>query len=118
MKFTKYLRSNTFTEMPLNLNDRTRGFAFVTALYHARDKLLKLNNIHFRETNFVIEAARCEVKIAKTIVKSNHSIRPQVVVNRFPENQDVFSRPKLVPGELFYTNAAKSARLNSGKQAA
>ena len=106
MKFTKYLRSKSFTEMPLNLNDRTRGFAFVTALYHARDKLLK----------FVIEAARCEVKIAKTIVKSNHSIRPQVVVNRFPEDQDVFSRPKLVPGELFYTNAAKSTRLNSGEQ--
>ena len=92
--------------MPLNLNDRTRGFAFVTAMYHARDKLLK----------FFIEAARCEVKIAKTIVKSNHSIRPQVVVNRFPEDQDVFSRPKLVPGELFYTNAAKSTRLNSGEQ--
>ena len=106
MKFTKYLRSNTFTKMPLILNDRTRGFAFVTALYHARDKLLK----------FVIEAARCVVKIAKTIVKSNHSIRPQVVVNRFPEDQDVFSRPKLVPGELFYTNAAKSTRLNSGEQ--
>ena len=49
-------------------------------------------------------------------MKSNHSTRPQVVVNRFPENQDVFNRSKLVPGELSYTSAVKSTRLNSGKQ--
>ena len=49
-------------------------------------------------------------------MKSNHSTRPQVVVNRFPENQDVFNRYKLVPGELSYTSAVKSTRLNSGKQ--
>ena len=56
------------------------------------------------------------MKTAKTIVKSNHSTRPQVVVNRFPENQDVFNRSKLVPRELSYTSAVKSTRLNSGKQ--
>ena len=63
----------------------------------------------------IIEAARTEVKRAKTITKSNHSIRPQVVVNRFPENQDVFNGSKLVPGELSYTDAVKST-LISGKQ--
>ena len=56
------------------------------------------------------------MKTAKTIVKLNHSTRPQVVVNRFTENQDVFNRSKLVPGELSYTNAMKSTRLNSGRQ--
>ena len=56
------------------------------------------------------------MKTAKTIVKLNHSTRPQVVVNRFPENQDVFNRSKLVPGELSYTSAMKSTRLNSGRQ--
>ena len=49
-------------------------------------------------------------------MKSNHSTRPQVVVNHFPENQDVFNRSKLVPGELSYTSTVKSTRLNSGKQ--
>ena len=56
------------------------------------------------------------METAKTIVKSNRSTRPQVAVNRFPENQDVFNRSKLVSGELFYTSAVKSTRLNSGKQ--
>ena len=45
-------------------------------------------------------------------MKSSHSIRPQVAVNHFPENQDVFARSILVPGELSYTDAARSARLN------
>ena len=102
--------------MPLNGNGQTRGFIFVTAPGHVRNELLKFNNIQFREKNLVIEAARSEVKTAKTIPKSHHSIRLQVVVNRFPENQDVFNRSKLVPGELSYSNAVKSTRLDSGKQ--
>ena len=82
--------------MPSNRNGQTRGF-------------------QFRENNLFIEASRSEVKTPKTIPKLNHSIRPQVAVNRFPENQDVFNRSKLVPGELPYSNAVKSTRLNSGK---
>ena len=50
------------------------------------------------------------------MAKSDHSTRPQLVVNRFPEHQDVFNGSKLVPGELSYTSAVKSAWLNSGKQ--
>ena len=56
------------------------------------------------------------MKISKPIVKSDHSVRPQVVLFRFLENQDVFNRSKLVPGKLSYTNAVKSTRLDSGKQ--
>ena len=78
--------------MSLNRNGQTRGFAFVTAPDHARNELLKLNNILFRKKNLFIEAARSEMKTGKAIVKSNHFIRPQVVLNRFPENQDVFNR--------------------------
>ena len=82
--------------MSLNRNGQTRGFAFVSASDHVRNELLKLNNIRFREKNLVIEAARSEMKTAKIIVKSNHSTRPQVVVSRFSENQDVFNRSKKV----------------------
>ena len=117
LKTTKYLRSNTYVEMPLNLNGQTRGFAFVTAPDQVRNELLKLNNnIQFREKNLVIEAARPKMKTAKTIAKSNHSTRTQVVVNRFPEHQDVFIGYKLVPGELSYNNAVKSTWLNSDEQ--
>ena len=116
LKTTKYLRSNTYIEMPLNRNGQTRGLAFVTVPYHVRNELLKLNKIHFREKNLVIEAARLEMKTAKTIAKLNHSTRPQVVVNRFPENQDLFIRSKLVPGDFSYSSAVKSTRLNAGKQ--
>ena len=105
LKTTKYLRFNTYAEMPLNRNGQTRGFAFVTAPDHVRNELLKLNNIQFREKNLIIEAARSKMKTAKTIAKSSHSTRPQVVVNRFPEHQDVFNGSKLVPGELSYNNA-------------
>ena len=114
LKTTKFLRANTYVEIPLNQNGQAKGFAFVTAPDHVRNELLKLNNIQFREKNLVIKAARSEIKTAKTIVKSNHSTR-QVVVNRFPENQYVFNRFKLVPGEISYTSAVKSARFNSGK---
>ena len=116
LKTTKYLRSNTYVKMSLNRNGQTRGLAFVAAPDHIRNKLLKLNKIQFREKNIVLEAARSKMKTAKTIAKSNHSTRPQVVVNRIPENQDVFNRSKLVTGELSYSSAVKSTRINSGKQ--
>ena len=116
LKTTKYLCSYTFIEMPLNRNGQARRFASVTAPYHERNELLKLNNTKFREKNLVIEAARSEVKTAKAIAKSNHSVRPQLVVNHFPENQDVFNRSIMVRGELCDTNAVKSTPLNSGKQ--
>lgn len=101
--------------MPLSRNGQTRDLAYVSALDHVKNELLKVNNIQFRENNLVTEAARSDVKTANTIPKSNLSIRPQKVVNRFPENQDVFNRSKLVPGELFYTSPVKSTSLNSGK---
>ena len=90
LKTTKYLRSNTYVEMPLNRNGEARGFSFVTPPAHIRNEFLQLNNIQFRELNLVAEAVRPEMEIEKTIAKSNHSTRPQVVVNRFPENQDMF----------------------------
>ena len=49
-------------------------------------------------------------------MKSSHSITPQVVVNHFPENHDIFARSKLFSGERSYTNAVKSTRLNSSNQ--
>ena len=76
LKTTKYLRSNTYVQMPFNRNGQTRGFAFVTAPDHVRNELLKLNNIQFREKNLIIETARSKMKTAKTIAKSNHSTRP------------------------------------------
>ena len=96
LKTTKYLRSNTYVEMPLNRNGQTRGFAFVNAPDNVRNELLKINYIQFREKNLVIEAARSKMKTAKTVAKSNHSTKPQVVMNRFPENQDVFNFPLVV----------------------
>ena len=44
LKTTKYLRSNTWVGMPLNRNDQTKGFAFVTVPDHVRNELLKSNN--------------------------------------------------------------------------
>ena len=102
--------------MPLNRNGQTRGFAFVTAPDHVRNELLKLNSIQFREKNLIFETARSKMKTAKTIAKLNHSTRPQVVVNYFPEHQDVFNGSKLVPEELSYTGAVKSIWLNLDKQ--
>ena len=75
--------------MSLNRNGQTRGFAFVTVPDHVRNELLNLSNIQFKEKNLVTEAVRSEVKMAKIIAKSNHSSRSQVIVNRFPENQEI-----------------------------
>ena len=51
LKTTKYLRSNTYVEMPLNHNGQTRDFAFITAPDHVRNELLKIDNIQFRKKN-------------------------------------------------------------------
>ena len=116
LKTKKCMRSYTYVEMPVNCSGQTRGFASATAPNHIRNELLKLNSIQFREKNWIIEAVRSKMKTAKTIAKSNHSTRPQVVVNCFPEDQDVFNGSKLLPGEFYYASAVKSTRLNSGKQ--
>lgn len=92
------MRSYTYVEIPLNCNGQTRDFASVTAPNHIRNEFSKLNSIQFREKNSIIEATRSKMKTAKTIAKSNLSTRPQVVVNYFPENQDLFNRSKLVSG--------------------
>ena len=73
LKTTKYLRSNTYVEIPLNRNGEARGFSFVTPPFHIRNEFLKLNNIQFREINLVVEAVRPEMKTAKTIAKSKPS---------------------------------------------
>ena len=90
LKTTKCLHSNTYVEMPLNYNGQTRRFAFTTAPDHVRKELLNSNKTQFRKKELVIEATRSELKTEKTIVKLNHCIRPQIVVNRFPEYQNVF----------------------------
>ena len=77
--------------MHLNRNGQTRGSTFVTSLDHVKNELLELIDIQFRES-------KIKMKTAKTIAKSNHPPRPQVVVNYFPENQDLFNRSKLVSG--------------------
>ena len=56
------------------------------------------------------------MKTVKAIAILKHSIRSKVVLNHFPENEDVVNRSKLVPGEFSYTNAAKSTRSNSDEQ--
>ena len=56
------------------------------------------------------------MKASKTIAKSNHSTRPQAVVNCFPEHQDMFNGSKLIPGGLSYNSTNKSTSLISGKQ--
>ena len=66
LKTAKYLRSDTYVEMPLNPNVQTRGLAFVTAPDHVRNELLKLNNIQSREKNLIIEATRSKMKTAKS----------------------------------------------------
>ena len=94
------MRSYTYVEIPLNCNGQTRDFASVTAPNHIRNEFSKLNSIQFREKNSIIEATRSKMKTAKTIAKSNLSTRPQVVVNYFPEDEDVFNGSKLLPGEF------------------
>ena len=81
--------------MPVNQKTReNKGFAFITSgsMYI---ELIKLNGIEFKVKEIAIQDATSTRP--RTNIPFKNSKRPQVVVNRYPENQDEFGRTNTVP---------------------
>ena len=93
--------------MPLNQKTgKNKGFAFITVPKHAYIELIKLNGIEFKGKEITIEDATSTRP--RTNVPFKSSERPQVVVNRYPENQDEFGRRNTVQGQQTYANVTRT----------
>ena len=82
--------------MPVNQKTRkNKGFAFITAPEHVYIEPIKLNRIEIKVKEITIQDATSTRP--RTNIPFKNSKRPQVVVNRYPENQDEFGRTNTVP---------------------
>ena len=82
--------------MPVNQKTReNKGFAFITAPEHVYIEPIKLNGIEFKVKEIAIQDATSTRP--RTNIPFKNSKKPQVVVNRYPENQDEFGRTNTVP---------------------
>ena len=101
--------------MPLNQKTgKNKGFAFITAPKHAYIELIKLNGIEFKGKEITIEDATSTRP--QTNVPFKSSERPQVVVNRYPENQDEFGRRNTVQGQQTYANVTEHHKKHHKKK--
>ena len=81
--------------MPLiNKTGKSKGFAFIVTPEKVHQDLLKLDEIDLLGRKLLIKEA---ISTRKKDPKQNK--RPNFVVNNFPENQDLFKQPRLIPGK-------------------
>ena len=93
--------------MPVNQKTgKNKGFVFITAPGHVYIELIKLNGIEFKGEEITTQDATS--MRPRTNVPSKNSKRPQVVVNRYPENQDAFGRRNTVPGQQTSANVTRT----------
>ena len=86
------------------------GEAFISCPEHVCNELIKLNGNDFLETCIIVEEATSIRSRVNQGAKNSVTRRPQVVVNQFPENQDVYFKPSVIPGNRSYTETVQSLR--------
>ena len=86
------------------------GEAFISCPEHVCNELIKLNGSDFLETCIIVEEATSIRSRVNQGAKNSVTRRPQVVVNQFPENQDVYFKPSVIPGNRSYTETVQSLR--------
>ena len=83
------------------------GEAFISCPEHVCNELIKLNGSDFLETCIIVEEATSIRSRVNQGAKNSVTRRPQVVVNQFPENQDVYFKPSVVPGNRSYAETVQ-----------
>ena len=86
------------------------GEAFISCPEHVCNELIKLNGNDFLETCIIVEEATSIRSRVNQGAKNSVTRRPQVVVNQFPENQDVYFKPSVAPGNRSYAETVQSLR--------
>ena len=83
------------------MNEKTgksREFAFISCPDHVCNELIKLNGIDFLETCIIVKEATSAGSRVNQGATNSVTRGSQVVVKKFPENQDVYFKPSVVPG--------------------
>ena len=95
--------------MPLiNKTGKSKGFAFIVTPEKVHQDLLKLDGIDLLGRKLLIKEA---ISTRKKDPKQNK--RPNFVVNNFPENQDLFKRLRIIPGNKSYVAAISEREVNA-----
>ena len=97
--FTRILKTGKF-----------RGFAFISCPDNVSNELIKLNSIDFFNTSITVEGASSIRKGFNQGTANSENRRPQIVVNKFPENQNAYLKPNIFPGNQPNTKTVHSFR--------
>ena len=109
LRSAQYLKQNCLVNMPLiNKTGKSKGFAFIVTSEKIHQDLLKLDGIDLLGRNLLIKEAFSN---RKKDPKQNK--RPNFVVNNFPENQDLFKRPRILPGNKWYATAVSEREVDA-----
>ena len=94
--------------MPLiKTTGKSKGFAFIVIPEKVHQDLLELDGIDLLGRKLLIKEA---ISTRKKDSKQNK--RPNFVVNNFPENQDLFKRPRIIPGNKSYATAVSECKVS------
>ena len=108
LKTTRYLQEYCSIELPVNeKTGKSRGFAFISCPDHVCNELIGIN---FLESCIIVEEATSTRSRVNQGATNSVTRRPQVVVNQFPENQDVYFKPSVAPGNRSYAKTVQSLR--------
>ena len=110
LRSTQYLKQNCLVNMPLiNKSGKIKGFAFIVTPEKLHQDLLKLDGIDLLGRKILMKEA---VSTRKKDPKQNK--RPSnFAVNNFPENQDLFKRPRTVPGNKLHATAVTGREIDA-----
>ena len=98
LRSTQYLKQNCLVNMPLiNKTGKSKGFATIVTPEKVDQDLLRLDEIDLLGRKIFIKRGNFN---QEKDPKQNK--RPNFVVNNFPENQDLFKRPRVVPDNKLY----------------
>ena len=90
----------------INKTGKRRGFAFIVTSEKVHLDLLKLDGIDLLGRKILIL-----ISTRKNDPKQNK--RPNIAVNNFPENQDLFKRPRIVTGNKLYATAVNESEVDA-----
>ena len=92
----------------INKTGKRRGFAFIVTAEKVHQDLLKLDGVDLLGRKILIKEA---ISTRKNDPKQNK--RPNFVVNNFPENQDLFKRPRIVTGNKLHATAVSESEVDA-----
>ena len=106
---TQNFKQNCLVNIPLiNKEEKSKAFAFIVTPEKVHQDLLKLDGIDLLGRKLLIKEA---ISTRKKDPKQNS--RYNFVVNNFPENQDLFKRPRIIPGNKSYATVVSEREVDA-----